>query len=103
MKEKLIKLLTESDILCDYCGQHSNTYCIEALAEYLTNKGVMMLDKTDMPKIIKKDFMYDSGLGWYVMMQQQWFGQSFFLCQQIPSEPSAYINAIIKKSLKEEE
>lgn len=36
-------------------------------------------------------------------MQLEWNGQHWFMCQQIPSEPSAYINAIIKKGLKEEQ
>ena len=102
MKEKLIKLLSDSDILCDYCSPHGNSYCIEALAEYLANNGVTILDKTETPKIAKSDFSFDSKMGWFMTAQLQWMGHKWFLCHQIPNEPTEYINALIKQSMKEE-
>ena len=39
-KMKLIDLLTESEILCNDCGQHGNSYCIEAIADHLIANGV---------------------------------------------------------------
>ena len=40
IKEKLVELLTESEILCDDCGAHGNSYCIEAIANTLISNGV---------------------------------------------------------------
>ena len=98
MREKLIDLLTA------YFGVDPAYYGIEAahLADHLIANGVTILDKTDMPKTSKRQFYYDSNLGWYFSMQIDWLGQSFYLAQQIPKEPSAYINAIWKNALKEE-
>ena len=93
MREKLIDLL--SDV--QYLGGLE-----EKLADHLIANGVTLLDKTDMPKTSKRQFYHDSNLGWYFSMQIDWLGQSFYLSQQIPKEPSAYINAIWKNALKEE-
>lgn len=42
MREKLIELLTESDILCDTCGESGSSYCIEAVADHLIASGVVV-------------------------------------------------------------
>ena len=35
MKERLIELILKSDILCTTCGESSNTYCAEAIADLI--------------------------------------------------------------------
>ena len=40
IKEKLVELLTESEILCNDCGPHGNSYCVEAIADHLISNGV---------------------------------------------------------------
>jgi hypothetical protein len=40
MREKLIELLMNSDILCDTCGESSSSYCAEAIADHLIANGV---------------------------------------------------------------
>ena len=47
-KMKLIDLLTESEILCEDCGTHGSSYCIEAIADYLIANGVV-ISKTETP------------------------------------------------------
>lgn len=44
MKERLIELITNSDILCDSCGENTSSYCAEYLADYLLANGVMVVD-----------------------------------------------------------
>ena len=39
-RERLIKLITDSGILCDTCGEYAPSYCAEALAERLLANGV---------------------------------------------------------------
>lgn len=41
--ERIIKMINESDILCRTCGQNSNSYCAEAIATMLVDKGVTLL------------------------------------------------------------
>lgn len=41
-RERLIELITTSDILCDTCGENSPSYCAEALADYLLANGVIV-------------------------------------------------------------
>ena len=36
------------------------------------------------PEVVKKDFYYDSKVGWYLSMQLRWNGEDWFLCQQLP-------------------
>lgn len=38
-KERLEKLMIESDILCDTCGENTRSYCVEALAESILADG----------------------------------------------------------------
>ena len=40
IKEKLVEVLTESGILCNDCGPHGNSYCIETIANHLIANGV---------------------------------------------------------------
>lgn len=40
MREKLIEVLTKSKILCEDCGPHGSSYCIEAIADHLIANGV---------------------------------------------------------------
>ena len=47
-KMKLIDLLTESEILCNDCGQHGNSYCIEAIADHLIANGVTFAKDTNV-------------------------------------------------------
>ena len=47
MREKLIELLTNSEILCNDCGQHGNSYCIEAIADHLIANGVTVQGEID--------------------------------------------------------
>ena len=98
MKEKLIELLTESQILCNDCGPHGNSYCIEAIADLIIANGKSILDRSEDPKIVKRRFYFDSKMGWCMAMQLDWLGQSWFLCQQIPNEPSEYIRTTVLKS-----
>jgi hypothetical protein len=42
MRDRLRKLIYESDILCDTCGEDTNSYCAEALADYLLANGVIV-------------------------------------------------------------
>ena len=44
-REKLIALLTESKILCDYCGDYGASYCIQAIADHLLANGVVVREK----------------------------------------------------------
>lgn len=39
LKQRLIKILTDSKILCNDCGDYGNTYCIEAIANHLIANG----------------------------------------------------------------
>lgn len=39
-KETLVELLAESEILCEDCGPHGSSYCIEAIADHLIANGV---------------------------------------------------------------
>jgi hypothetical protein len=41
-RDRLIELILKSEILCDTCGENSNTYCAEALADYLLANGVIV-------------------------------------------------------------
>lgn len=41
MRDRLEKLILESDILCHTCGENSDLYCAEYLAEYLIENGVI--------------------------------------------------------------
>lgn len=40
MKDRLTKLILQSDILCDSCGENAPSHCAEALADYLLKRGV---------------------------------------------------------------
>ena len=42
MRERLMELIIESDILCDTCGESSPSYCAEAIADYLLEQGVIV-------------------------------------------------------------
>lgn len=42
MRDKLIELIQESDILCNSCGENSSSYCAEFLADYLLANGVIV-------------------------------------------------------------
>ena len=52
MRDKLIELILKSEILCNTCGESSNTYCAEALADHLLANGVVVLD---MGEVSTKD------------------------------------------------
>ena len=41
-RERLIELIHKSEILCDTCGENSNSYCAEYLADYLIANGVIV-------------------------------------------------------------
>ena len=41
-RDRLIELISKSDILCDDCGEYGNSYCTEALADYLLANGVIV-------------------------------------------------------------
>ena len=41
-RDRLIELIRKSDVLCDYCGDYGNSYCTEALADYLISNGVIL-------------------------------------------------------------
>lgn len=41
-RKKLIELLTESDILCNDCGENSTSYCIEGIVNLLIANGVII-------------------------------------------------------------
>jgi hypothetical protein len=41
-RKRLVELLRKSEILCDDCGQHGNSYCTEAIADYLLTNGVIV-------------------------------------------------------------
>ncbi len=43
MRDRLRKLIIESDILCDTCGESSSSYCAEAIADHLLANGVIVL------------------------------------------------------------
>ena len=38
--ERLIRLLNDCGVLCNDCGNYGNSYCIEAIADYLLKNGV---------------------------------------------------------------
>ena len=42
MRDRLKKLILENDILCHTCGENTDSYCAEYLAEYLIENGVIM-------------------------------------------------------------
>lgn len=42
MRERLMELIIESDILCDTCGESSPSYCAEAIADYLLENGIIV-------------------------------------------------------------
>lgn len=42
MRDRLKKLILESDILCHTCGESTDSYCAEYLAEYLIENGVIV-------------------------------------------------------------
>lgn len=42
MLDRLKKLILESDILCHTCGENTDSYCAEYLAEYLIENGVIV-------------------------------------------------------------
>lgn len=42
MREKLIELIRESEILCDDCGEYGSSYCTEAIADHLIANGVTL-------------------------------------------------------------
>ena len=39
MRDRLIELITESDILCHTCGENSSSYCAEAIADLIITDG----------------------------------------------------------------
>ncbi len=41
-REKLIKSINESGILCDSCGENTSSYCAEAIADHLLANGVIV-------------------------------------------------------------
>ena len=41
-RERLIELISKSEILCNTCGENTNSYCAEALADYLLANGVIV-------------------------------------------------------------
>ena len=108
MREKLIELIQQA---VDGCA----TYWAGLIADHLIANGVTFAtqgipsdhpnpnNKSKTPRIVKRQFCYDSVMGWYISMQIDWCGQSWFLAQQIPPEPSEYINAVIKNALKEKD
>lgn len=42
-RDRLIELILKSEILCNTCGESTNTYCAEALADHLLANGVIVL------------------------------------------------------------
>lgn len=42
MRDRLRKLILESEILCHTCGDDTDSYCAEALADYLLKNGVIL-------------------------------------------------------------
>lgn len=42
MRDRLKKLILESEILCHTCGESTDSYCAEYLAEYLIENGVIV-------------------------------------------------------------
>lgn len=43
MRDRLKELILENDILCHTCGENTDSYCAEYLAEYIIEKGVIVL------------------------------------------------------------
>lgn len=41
-RERLIRLLSDCGVLCNDCGDYGNSYCIEAIADYLIKNGVIV-------------------------------------------------------------
>jgi len=41
-RDRLTELILKSEILCNTCGECSNTYCAEYLADYLLANGVIV-------------------------------------------------------------
>ena len=48
-----------------------------------------MGSSSDSPKVVHRDFRYDSRNGWYLMLQLSWNGELWFLCQQLPEKVTA--------------
>lgn len=42
MRDRLKKLILESDILCNICGENTDSYCAEYLADDLIENGAIM-------------------------------------------------------------
>lgn len=42
MRDRLKKLILENDILCHTCGENTDSYCAEYLADYLIENGVIV-------------------------------------------------------------
>ena len=47
-REKLIKLILGSEILCDTCGDSASSYCAEAIADHLIANGVVFATDTNV-------------------------------------------------------
>lgn len=60
MRSRLIELILNSEILCNTCGESTNTYCAEALADHLLANGVIVPQmETDEHKIQIGDVLYE--------------------------------------------
>ena len=42
MRDRLIELILKSEILCNTCGENTNTYCAEFLADHLIANGAIL-------------------------------------------------------------
>ena len=43
MRDRLMELIYNSDILCDSCGESTSSYCAEAIADHLIANNVFVL------------------------------------------------------------
>jgi hypothetical protein len=57
MRDRLIELIQESDILCHTCGENSYSYCAEAIADYILADGWIRLP-VKLNQILYKPYTY---------------------------------------------
>lgn len=59
MRDRLRKLILESEILCHTCGESTDSYCAEALADYLIKNGVIVTPCVAMVEQFIKNGKFD--------------------------------------------
>lgn len=69
MRDRLKKLILENDILCHTCGENTDSYCAEYLAEYLIANGVIVPP-------------YKCGTVVYVLRSQTSNGENLYMRQE---------------------